>query len=241
LASDTSLHINLSAVEGRNMRPTFVHVLTGLLLGTALAGLLNVPGQVVARQESIPPVRTPKVAKPKGEVVVRVSPKVEAALVAEHERRVRARLRPPKPPAVAPPVLIRSSFPVHTPVVSPPTPDPAPQAAPPPKPEPVAAKPKPKPPEPVKKVVLVQPPAAPPPTPPPPPPAADEDDDDQGDGHRGHHHRKRHERHSKSNGRKWSDDDRHDRGNHRDRDDDDDHDRPRDRNGHGDRHGGHRH
>jgi hypothetical protein len=224
------------------MRPTFVHVLTGLLLGTALAGLLNVPGQVVARQESIPPVRTPKVAKPKGEVVVRVSPKVEAALVAEQERRVRARLRPPKPAVVAPPVLIRNSFPVHTPVVSPPTPDPAPQAAPPPKPEPVAAKPKPKPPEPVKKVVLVQPPpAAPPPAPPPPPPAADEDDDDdQGEGHRGHrHHRKRYEKHSKSDGRKGHDDDRHHRSDRRERDDD--HGRHGDRDGHGDRHGGHRH
>jgi hypothetical protein len=233
------------------MRPTFVHVLTGLLLGTALAGLLNVPGQVVARQESIPPVRTPKVAKAKGEVVVRISPKVEAALVAEQERRARARLGPPKakPPAVAPPVLIRNPFPVHTRVVSPPAPDPAPQAAPPPKPEPVAAKPRPKPPEPVKKVVLVQPPpAVPPPAPPPPPPAADEDDDDDhGDGHRGH--RKRYEKHSKSNGRKRYDDgdhgkrrdhgDRHDPGEDYDRGDD--HDRHRDRDGHGDRHGGHRH
>lgn len=113
------------------MRPTFVHVLTGLLLGTALAGLLNVPGQVVARQESIPPVRTPKVAKAKGEVVVRISPKVEAALVAEEERHARARLRPPKPAVVEPPVLIQATFPVHSVPTPAPTPDPAPQAAPP--------------------------------------------------------------------------------------------------------------
>jgi hypothetical protein len=72
------------------MRPTFVHVLTGLLLGTALAGLLNVPGQVVARQEAIPPVRTPNVAKPSGETVVRVSPDVEAAIAAEARAARRA-------------------------------------------------------------------------------------------------------------------------------------------------------
>ena len=65
------------------MRPTFIHVLTGLLLGVALAGLLNVPGQVVAHQESIPPVRPPQVVKPNEEPVVRVAPARERPPVAK--------------------------------------------------------------------------------------------------------------------------------------------------------------
>ena len=100
------------------MRPTFVHVLTGLLLGTALAGLLNVPGRVVAHQESIPPVRSPHAAKPTKDIVVRVSPSVERALEAERARRAKPRPKPrfsprvdyrrvvvrvPQPPAVASP------------------------------------------------------------------------------------------------------------------------------------------
>jgi hypothetical protein len=40
------------------MRPTFVHVLTGLLLGTA-GRAFERPSRIVAHQESISPVRPP--------------------------------------------------------------------------------------------------------------------------------------------------------------------------------------
>jgi hypothetical protein len=140
------------------MRPTFVHVLTGLLLGTALAGLLNVPGQIVAHQESIPPVRSPHVAKPKKDLVVRVSPELERKLVAK-----------PKParPRVVTRVVLKPVL-VRTPVA--PAPEPAPAPAPPRKPKP-AAKQKPRPAEPAPKVVLAQPQA---------PSSSDDDDDDDG-------------------------------------------------------------
>jgi outer membrane biosynthesis protein TonB len=125
------------------MRPTFIHVLTGVLLGTALAGLLNVPGQVVAHQESIPPVRSPHAAKPTREPVVRVSPGLERSLTAKPAKPARAR--------VVTRVVLK---PVPAPTLAPPPP-PAPAPAPPPK---RAAKPKPKP-----------QPAAPAPAPPPAP------------------------------------------------------------------------
>jgi hypothetical protein len=41
------------------MRARFVHVLAGVLLGTALAVLFSVPGYVLAREEPVPPVRAP--------------------------------------------------------------------------------------------------------------------------------------------------------------------------------------
>jgi hypothetical protein len=142
----------LSAVEGRSMRPTFMHVFTGLLLGVALAGLLNVPGQVVAHQESIPPVRPPQVVKPKREPVVRVAPALERPPVTK-------KAPPAKPRVVVERVVVRAYVPRPQPApAASPSPAPAPVSA----PEPVpAAKPKPSP----------SPPAPPPP--PPPPPAAE--------------------------------------------------------------------
>jgi hypothetical protein len=149
------------------MRPTFVHVLTGLLLGTALAGLLNVPGHVVAHQASIPPVRTPNVAKPAGETVVRVSPEVEASLEAEaRQARRPAKPEPRHVPAAASPVLVQAPVPVATPKpsvpqfnprttqkpVKEPEPPPDPEPAPPPPAEPPPAEPAP--PPPATKVVL---------------------------------------------------------------------------------------
>ena len=94
------------------MRPTLIHVFTGLLLGVALAGLLNVPGQVVAHQESIPPVRPPQVVKPKQEPVVRVAPALERTPVTKKAPPARPRVvvkrvvvRIPRPqPAPASPV-----------------------------------------------------------------------------------------------------------------------------------------
>jgi hypothetical protein len=151
------------------MRPTFVHVLTGLLLGTALAGLLNVPGQVVAHQESIPPVRTPNVARPVSEPVVRVSPRVEAAIAAEARKaRQPSRSAPRRVSVLPPPVVVRAAVPVTTappqrsvapkPVANEkpdPTPSPAPPT-PPPAPQPL---PPPPPPAPPTKVVLATPPS----------------------------------------------------------------------------------
>jgi hypothetical protein len=126
----------LSAAEGRIMRPTFVHVLTGLLLGTALAGLLNVPGQVIAHQESIPPVRSPQVAKPKKDIVVRLSPRIERSLVVK-------KAPPPKPRVVVREVIVRTFVPApQLPAAQPPPPNPtarpkpAPAPAPPPPPAP---------------------------------------------------------------------------------------------------------
>jgi hypothetical protein len=139
----------LSAVEGRSMRPTFIHVFTGLLLGVALAGLLNVPGQVVAHQESIPPVRPPQVVKPKREPVVRVAPALERPPVTE-------KTPPAKPKVVVKRVVVRTYTPRPQPApAASPSPAPAPVSAPEPAP---AAKPKPSP----------SPPAPPPSTPPPP-------------------------------------------------------------------------
>jgi hypothetical protein len=139
----------LSAVEGRSMRPTFIHVFTGLLLGVALAGLLNVPGQVVAHQESIPPVRPPQVVKPKREPVVRVAPALERPPVTK-------KAPPAKPKVVVERVVVRTSVPRPQPApAASPSPAPAPVSAPEPAP---AAKPKPSP----------SPPAPPPSTPPPP-------------------------------------------------------------------------
>lgn len=128
------------------MRPTFIHVFTGLLLGVALAGLLNVPGQVVAHQESIPPVRPPQVVKPNEEPVVRVAPALERPPVTKEAP-------PAKPKVVVKRVVVRTHVPRPQ---SPPAASPAPA----PNPAP-AAKPKPQP----------SPPAPPPP--PPPPPAAE--------------------------------------------------------------------
>lgn len=125
------------------MRPTFVHVLTGLLLGTALAGLLNVPGQVVAHQESIPPVRSPQVAKPKKDIVVRLSPRVERSLVLK-------KAPPPKPRVIVREVVVRTFVPTPQPVAAPP---PAPKPAARPKPAPLPATPPPPPPP---KTVLSQ-------------------------------------------------------------------------------------
>ena len=134
------------------MRPTFIHVFTGLLLGVALAGLLNVPGQVVAHQESIPPVRPPQVVKPKQEPVVRVAPALERTPVT-------TKAPPAKPRVVVKRVVVRTYVP--RPRTAPAaTPAPAPAPAPAPSPAP-AAKPSPQP----------SPPAPPPP--PPPPPAAE--------------------------------------------------------------------
>jgi hypothetical protein len=133
----------LSAAEGRIMRPTFVHVLTGLLLGTALAGLLNVPGRVVAHQESIPPVRSPQVAKPKKDIVVRLSPGVERSLVVK-------KAPPPKPRVVVREVVVRTFVPApKLPAVEPSPPKPAAR----PKPAPASAPPPPPPPP---KTVLSQ-------------------------------------------------------------------------------------
>jgi hypothetical protein len=134
------------------MRPTFIHVFTGLLLGVALAGLVNVPGQVVAHQESIPPVRPPQVVKPKQEPVIRVAPALERPPVTKKT--------PPAKPRVLVNRVVERTFvprPQPAPAVSP-SPAPAPVPAPEPAP---AAKPKPSP----------SPPAPPPP--PPPPPAAE--------------------------------------------------------------------
>jgi hypothetical protein len=134
------------------MRPTFIHVFTGLLLGVALAGLLNVPGQVVAHQEAVPPVRPPQVVKPKQEPVVRVAPALERPPVTKNA--------PPAKPRVVVKRVVERTYvprPQPTPAAPPaPAPDPAPSPAP-------AAKPKPSP----------QPSPPAPPPPPPPPPAAE--------------------------------------------------------------------
>jgi hypothetical protein len=146
----------LSAAEGRIMRPTFVHVLTGLLLGTALAGLLNVPGQVVAHQESIPPVRSPQVAKPKKDIVIRLSPRIERSLVVK-------KAPPPKPRVVVREVIVRTFVPAPQPPAGEPSP-PKPTAR--PKPAPTPAPPPPPPPA---KTVLSQAQS----------PSSDDDDDDE--------------------------------------------------------------
>jgi outer membrane biosynthesis protein TonB len=165
------------------MRPTFINVLTGLLLGTALAGLLNVPGHVLARQESVPPVRAPIGAKPQREVVVRVAPSVERALAAERAQRAAARRPKPKPrfaPQPLAPTLVRAT--PAAPQASPAPPAAKPKRAAEPKPKP---KPKPVPaPTPAPKVVAgtPQPPPAPPAPPPPPPTTEDEDEDEDDDG-----------------------------------------------------------
>jgi hypothetical protein len=163
----------LSAVEGRSMRPTFVHVLTGLLLGTALAGLLNVPGRVVAHQESIPPVRSPHAAKPTKDVVVRVSPSVERALEAERGRRAKPLPKPHASPRVVyRRVVVRVPQPPPSPVVASPSPPPKGEE---PEPQPAPLVPQPPPPAPpapeAPRVVVGE-----------PPPAA-EDDDDSGRKH----------------------------------------------------------
>jgi hypothetical protein len=144
------------------MRPTFIHVLTGLLLGTALAGLLNVPGQVVAHQESIPPVSSPKAAQPKRELVVRVAPGVERPVVTK-------KAAPAKPRVVVQKVFVRTFQPAPQPVSPQP---PVKKAA-------AEVKPKKTPPPapPPPKTVL----SNPQPAPPPPPPAEDEDDDGDDD------------------------------------------------------------
>jgi hypothetical protein len=148
----------LSAAEGRIMRPTFVHVLTGLLLGTALAGLLNVPGQVVAHQESIPPVRPPKVAKPKKDIVVRLSPRVERSLVVK-------KAAPPKPRVVVREVVVQTFVPApQLPAAEPSPPKPAAR----PKPAPASTPPPPPPPP---KTVLSQAQS----------PSSDDDDDEEDD------------------------------------------------------------
>jgi hypothetical protein len=155
----------LSAVEGRSMRPTFIHVLTGLLLGTALAGLLNVPGQVVAHQESIPPVRPPQVTKPTQEPVIRVSPALERAPV------TRKTPSPPKPRVVVKRVVVRTPLATPQPAPRPYSPSPQPAATPEPQPQPSPPAPQPLP-----------PPAPTPPAEPAPPkvvagpPAVGEDD-----------------------------------------------------------------
>ena len=134
------------------MRPTFIHVLTGVLLGTALAGLLNVPGRVVAHQESIPPVHSPHATKPMREPVVRVSPDLERSLTAKPAKPARPRpvtrvvLKPvpvrtgaPPPPAVSDPAPPGKPKPKPQPAVPPPAPAPAPAPAPPPAPAPAPA------------------------------------------------------------------------------------------------------
>ena len=132
------------------MRPTFIHVLTGVLLGTALAGLLNVPGRVVAHQESIPPVHSLHTAKPMREPVVRVSPDLERSLTAKPAKPARPRpvtrvvlkpvpvrtVAPPPPPPVSDPAPPK---PKPQPAVPPPAPAPAPAPAPPPAPAPAPA------------------------------------------------------------------------------------------------------
>jgi hypothetical protein len=160
----------LSALEGRSMRPTFIHVLMGLMLGTALAGLLNVPGQVVAHQESIPPVSSPRPAKPKRELVVRVAPEVERPVVTK-------KAKPAKPRVVVRKVFVRAV---------PPTPQPVPAQPPAPKPvakpaaseKPKSPPPPPPPPPPVAPKTVV---SHPQPSPPPPPPEREDDDDDDDD------------------------------------------------------------
>jgi outer membrane biosynthesis protein TonB len=164
--TDTSYE-HLSAQEGRSMRPTFIHVLMGLMLGTALAGLLNVPGQVVAHQESIPPVSSPRPAKPKGELVVRVAPEVERPVAAK-------KAKPAKPRVVVRKVFVRAVPPAPQPVPARP-PAPKPAAKPAAKERPKSPPPPPPPPAPPKTVV-----SNPQPAPPPPPPSGDEDDDDDG-------------------------------------------------------------
>jgi hypothetical protein len=151
----------LSAAEGRNMRPTFVHVLTGVLLGTALTGLLSVPGQIVAHQESIPPVRSQHPAKPKRELVVRVSPEAERPVV-------RKTATPPTPRVVVRRVLVPTFLPAPQAPAAQPSP-PKPAAKPKPRPKPAAPPPP--------KTVL----SNPQPPPPPPPPSGDDEDDDDDD------------------------------------------------------------
>ena len=129
------------------MRPTFVHVFTGLLLGVALAGLLNVPGHVVARQESIPPVRSVAAPKAAKDPVVHVSPRAERP-VARPRIRTQTRVmvkrvfvprvvRTPVPQPVAP-----RSVPEQPPQPPAAAPPPAPAPAPPPPPAPAPPAPK---------------------------------------------------------------------------------------------------
>jgi hypothetical protein len=144
------------------MRPSYLHVLTGLLLGLALAGLFHLPGRILSHQESMPRGDSPLPSQPGRDVVVHVSPKVERALTAARERRGRPRPgKSPKARVGAVPTAPMTSAPTVAPVVEspasvepvPPTPEPtapAPEPAPPPPPEPA---PEPAPPPPPKVTV----------------------------------------------------------------------------------------
>jgi hypothetical protein len=149
------------------MRPSYLHVFTGLLLGLALAGLFHLPGRIVAHQESVPSIGSPVPSRPGRDVVVQVSPKVERALAAARERRSRPRpVKRPTPhvvpvrsaPATSAPILVSAVEPPASAEPTPPTPEPtapATEPAPPPPPAPEPAPP---------------PPPAPAPEPAPPPP-----------------------------------------------------------------------
>jgi hypothetical protein len=146
------------------MRPSYLHVFTGLLLGLALAGLFHLPGRVIAHQESTPSVGSPVTSRPGRDVVVQVSPKVERALAAARERRSRPRpVKRPTPhvvpvrsaPATSAPILVSAVEPPASAEPTPPTPEPTAPA-----PEPTVPAPEPAP----------APPPAPAPEPAPPPP-----------------------------------------------------------------------
>src|SRR5215210_1301957 len=99
------------------MRGALIHVLTGLLLGIALAGLLHAPTQLVAQQEAREPVVAPNPSADPGphEQTVRLSPKLEQALDRQRERLAR-----PKP-------VVRADAPAPRPAsVNSTTPTPAP-------------------------------------------------------------------------------------------------------------------
>lgn len=99
------------------MRGTLIHVFTGLVLGVALAGLLQVPTELIAQQEARTPVVRPKAANggPRvEEQTVKVSPRVEQELERQRGRRLSPKtVRPPRrAPAPAHGVLVGTIVPV---------------------------------------------------------------------------------------------------------------------------------
>src|SRR5712691_10867167 len=111
--------------KGSDMRPTFIQLVVGLVLGTAVSASLVLPGKVViAKQPPMQQFALQGLAHPQARAPV----VVEAAPLP----RARVRLAPPAPPA--PPRTVSSSPVAPLPSVTKPQPRPrrpAPQAHPP--------------------------------------------------------------------------------------------------------------
>jgi len=153
------------------MRPALIHVLTGLLLGGALVGLVHLPEQVVAQYEERTPMPPLKGVHPSfPERVIRIAPSVEHQLDRPKSPNAAER-RPLAAPEDA--ALVRR------PIPSAPTTAPKLQAAPPPGPLPAQSRPA------APRPAAPAPPSPPAPTPrsdvraPQPPPPAPTDEEDE--------------------------------------------------------------